>query len=84
MGVDTITGLYDFNEFLNRAKAHISKYGGRQYAIIINDVSNFKYINKFYSKQTGDVFIDDMARYYLTKKEILNMYCEIDISTLAI
>ena len=37
------------------------------------------------SKDTRSlVQLGDMARYYLTKKEILNMYCEIDISTLAI
>ncbi|MCR5515577.1 MAG: EAL domain-containing protein [Lachnospira sp.] len=82
MGVDTITGLYDFNEFLNRAKAHISKYAS-QYAIIINDVSNFKYINKFYSKQTGDVFIDDMARYYLVGNPRSVCACRIDAEQFA-
>jgi len=82
MGVDTITGLYDFNEFLNRAKSHISKYNS-QYAIIINDVSNFKYINKFYSKQTGDIFIDDMARYYLVGNPRSVCACRIDAEQFA-
>lgn len=77
MGVDSITGLYDFNEFLSRAKAHIAKYNSN-YAIIINDVSNFKYINKFYSKETGDVFIDDMAKYYLVGNPRSVCACRID------
>jgi len=63
MAKDALTGLYDFIEFSEICKKHLSEHSGN-YVIVVNDVSNFKYINKFYSKETGDLFIKEMAHYF--------------------
>ena len=63
MAVDKITGLYDFDEFMQISREYLAHNEGN-FAVLIMDVSNFKYINKFYSRETGDVFIKEMADFF--------------------
>ncbi len=77
MAVDKITGLYDFEEFMQISREYLAHNEGN-FAVLIMDVSNFKYINKFYSRETGDVFIKEMADFFFTDNPYNICACRID------
>jgi diguanylate cyclase (GGDEF)-like protein len=77
MAVDKITGLYDFDEFMQISREYLAHNEGN-FAVLIMDVSNFKYINKFYSRETGDVFIKEMADFFFTDNPYNICACRID------
>ena len=77
MAKDALTGLYDFLEFSDICKNHLANNPGN-YVIVVNDVSNFKYINKFYSKETGDFFIKEMALYFHVNNPRSVCACRLD------
>lgn len=77
MAVDKITGLYDFEEFMQISREYLAHNEGN-FAVLIMDVSNFKYINKFYSRETGDVFIKEMADFFFADNPYNICACRID------
>ena len=63
MQYDTLTGLLSKQDFHDTCKKYI-KEGSKKLVLISSDVSNFKYINEFYGRDTGDEFIKTMADYF--------------------
>lgn len=78
MAVDFITGLPDFNEFITICDEHLDNNSRGRFAVVINDVSNFKFINKLYSHETGDLFIRDMADFFFRNNPHVICACRID------
>lgn len=78
MAVDFITGLPDFNEFITICDEHLDNNSRGRFAVVINDVSNFKFINKLYSHETGDLFIWDMADFFFRNNPHVICACRID------
>ncbi|WP_428242560.1 putative bifunctional diguanylate cyclase/phosphodiesterase [Gynuella sp.] len=56
---DPLTGAYNregfFGEYAWREKSLLSE--GRFYSIVLMDIRNFKYVNKEYGQQTGDILL---------------------------
>ncbi|MCR5100643.1 MAG: bifunctional diguanylate cyclase/phosphodiesterase [Butyrivibrio sp.] len=77
MSRDPLTGLYDFKDFIELTTKYVAENEG-SYAIVTNDVSNFKYINKFYSVETGNLFISEMAKFFFTDNPHTVYACRID------
>ena len=63
MQYDTLTGLLSKQDFHDTCEKYI-KEGSKKLVLISSDVSNFKYINEFYGRDTGDEFIKTMADYF--------------------
>ena len=63
MQYDTLTGLLSSKDFHDTCEKYI-KEGSKKLVLIASDVSNFKYINEFYGRDTGDEFIKTMADYF--------------------
>ena len=63
MQYDTLTGLLSGKDFHDTCEKYI-KEGSKKLVLIASDVSNFKYINEFYGRDTGDEFIKTMADYF--------------------
>lgn len=60
---DQLTGLLGPLEFIRECEKIISE-GGRSIAFITNDISNFKYVNDLYSREEGDRFVCEMAKFF--------------------
>ena len=78
MAVDYITGLPDFNEFITICDEHLENNSKNSFAVVSNDVSNFKFINKFYSHETGDIFIRNMGEFFYKNNPRVVCACRID------
>ncbi|MBR1477214.1 MAG: GGDEF domain-containing protein [Lachnospiraceae bacterium] len=78
MAVDFITGLPDFNEYVQICSEHLENNSKGNFVVVINDVSNFKFINKFYSHETGNLFIREMAKFFYSNNPHVVCACRID------
>ncbi|AJQ93576.1 putative bifunctional diguanylate cyclase/phosphodiesterase [Gynuella sunshinyii] len=56
---DPLTGAYNregfFGEYAGRESSLLSE--GRFYSVVLMDIRNFKYVNKEYGQQTGDILL---------------------------
>ena len=72
MQYDTLTGLLSKQDFHDTCEKYI-KEGSKKLVLISSDVSNFKYINEFYGRDTGDEFIKIIHAVLLpAAKEVTN------------
>lgn len=60
---DYLTGLLGTGEFIRECERIVSE-GGRKFAFITNDISNFKYVNDLYSMEEGDRLINEIAHFF--------------------
>ena len=60
---DLITGLLNRESFIKKTSEIIKHNQNKKFALIIIDIKDFKLINHFYNKETGDAFLKKFAEY---------------------
>ncbi|MEO1924203.1 MAG: EAL domain-containing protein, partial [Nautiliaceae bacterium] len=60
---DLITGLLNRESFIKKTSELIKHNQNKKFALLIIDIKDFKLINHFYNKETGDAFLKKFAEY---------------------
>jgi len=67
---DKLTGLYLFDDFIDRASVFLAKADPNKiYVLISTDFSKFKYINRVYGYGAGDRLIKDLATVFSSQTQ---------------
>jgi len=70
-GYDAVTGLYKYEKFLSLLTDFIENAEHGNYAIIYNDVSNFKYFNEQYGYEQGDELLREIGEIFTTHEGVI-------------
>ncbi|MFI3214607.1 MAG: EAL domain-containing protein [Eubacteriales bacterium] len=62
INIDPLTGLFSQHKFLIETQNYISQNPNGSYTIISLDIDNFKYINEFYSYETGSKILTTVGK----------------------
>lgn len=74
MGRDELTGLNYFDDFI-RIAGDLVRKNEKKYYITSVDFSNFKYINKLYGFEKGNILLQELARHVSIENEYCYVAC---------
>lgn len=68
---DILTGLDQYEVFLEKLEKEIEKIGDDRIIIVYTDIKHFKYINDTYGYKVGDVLLQDFVEEFMGKTDII-------------
>ncbi|MCD8390624.1 MAG: EAL domain-containing protein [Firmicutes bacterium] len=60
--LDTLTGLYNKNKFIEETRRMLSRHGDRRFSVVRFDVNRFHLINAYFGLEFGDKVLIDIAK----------------------
>ncbi len=74
---DVVSGLYNKNAFLRRARQYLDEHPNGNYILMRWDIDNFKVFNDVYGTETGDEYLRRIGDYYRScgEKHIGAIFC---------
>ena len=81
---DNLTGLYNRDYFYHRAALLMSQNPDRRYVLVVSNVKNFKFINDFFGKDTGDDVLKQIAYELTTSCIDGDVYCRLEADHFAL
>ena len=68
---DILTGLDQYEVFLEKLEKEIEKIGDDRIIIVYTDIKHFKYINDTYGYKVGDSLLQDFVEEFMGKTDII-------------
>ncbi len=68
---DTLTGLDQYEVFLQKLEKELELIGEDRIAIVYTDIKHFKYINDTYGYKVGDALLKDFVAGFMERKEFI-------------
>ncbi len=68
---DTLTGLDQYEVFLQKLEKELEQIGEDRIAIVYTDIKHFKYINDTYGYKVGDALLKDFVAGFMERKEFI-------------
>ncbi len=68
---DILTGLDQYEVFLEKLEKEMEQIGEDRIAIVYTDIKHFKYINDTYGYKVGDALLRDFVADFLESEELI-------------
>ncbi len=68
---DTLTGLDQYEVFLQKLEKELEQIGEDRITIVYTDIKHFKYINDTYGYKVGDALLKDFVAGFMERKEFI-------------
>lgn len=68
---DVLTGLDQYEVFLEKLQKEIDRIGDDRIIIVYTDIKHFKYINDTYGYKVGDALLQDFVEEFMGKTDII-------------
>ncbi len=68
---DTLTGLDQYEVFLEKLEKELEQIGEDRIVIVYTDIKHFKYINDTYGYKVGDALLRDFVASFMERKEFI-------------
>lgn len=68
---DILTGLDQYEVFLQKLEKELEQIGDDRIIIVYTDIKHFKYINDTYGYKVGDALLQDFVEEFMGKTDII-------------